>query len=728
MLHISQKLGVIGVVLLFCVSTMSSNSLFAKSNPKPVYRFAYSVNSLDQTITTFRLDKKGRLRHHVQTPVRSALNDGVLHPSGRYFYAISKTGDTVSIFRVNPRSGELRETRESPYELSVSKPNKILIHPNGRFIYVASLTDGVMALAVDKQTGSLQAIDEPYPTGRFTRSLVLHPKGQFMYAINAHSNTISGFRIGKRSGQLTTLNYSPYNAGGKRAKGNEDSLGDNLPEDSGGTPYAAVIDSRGRYMYVTNWAGSSISAFRISNKDGSLKPIKGSPFQTGISPYAPTIHPSGEFLYVTSWVDDAIWTYRIKNSDGALKPVKEKKYSSHGYSPLTLVFDSSGKRAYVPNGESASIAMFEVAKKSGKLKFIESVQTRPGPWSLAFLPAKSLVKPYSGFAFTVDSYSKKISSYIVNSKSGSLGIAETNSTGKNPRAVTYDGINNLLYVANGESNNLSAYWFDTGTGAITEVDGSPFTTGSYPTALAVYGEYIYVVNQNTNSLSAFMYDKSKGQLKEYPGSPRAIGEKPVAMAIAPSGCCAYIVNQKRNDINVLTYGSSSEPALIESVYLDEPLRTGKKPIDLVVDPTSRYLYVVNAGSNNVYGYEIHYETGLLTLIKGSPFRTDKYPNGIVAHPNGKYVYVINMRSNNISQYKIDTESGRLKEIKPRIASGIKPSKLAMDAAGKYLYVASEAVAEIQQLAISQKNGKLSPPKRISTIGANAGINLSIQYR
>jgi len=725
MLHLSQKLGVVGVILLLCLST---NSLFAKSSPKPVNRFAYSVNSLDQSITTFRIDKKGRFRHHVQTSVSSGPDDGVLHPSGRFFYTVSKTDDTVSIFRVDPRSGELKETRESPYELSVSKPNKILIHPNGRFIYVASLIDGVMALAVDKQSGALQPIDEPYATGRFTRSLVLHPKAQFLYAINTHSNTISGFRIDKRSGRLTTLNHSPYDAGGKRAIGNEDSLGDNLPDDSGGTPYAAVIDSRGRYMYVTNWAGSSISAFRISNKDGSLKPLKGSPFQTGISPYAPTIHPSGEFLYVTSWVDDAIWIYRIKNSNGALKLVPEIESSSHGYSPLTMVFDPSGKRAYVPNGESASIAMFEVAKKSGKLKFIESVQTRPGPWSLAFLSAKSLVKPYSGFAFTVDSYSNRISSYIVNSKNGSLGIAETNSTGKNPRAVTYNSNNNLLYVANGESNSLSAFWFDIGSAAINEIDGSPFTTGSYPLALAAYGAYVYVVNQNTNSLSAYRYEKTTGQLKEYPGSPRAIGEKPVAIAIAPSGRCAYIVNQKNNDIDILTYGSSSEPALIESVYVDEPPRTGKKPLDLVVDPTSRYLYVVNAGSNNIYGYDIHYETGLLTMIKGSPFRAGKYPNGIVVHPNGKYAYVINMRSNNISRYKIDSDSGKLKEIKPRIAIGVKPSKLAIDAAGNYLYVASEAVAEIQQLAISQKNGKLSPPKRISTIGASADINLSLQYR
>ncbi len=725
MLQLSQKLGVIGVVLLLALST---NSLFAKSKSGSVNRFAYTVNTLDQSITTFRIDGKGRLRHHVQTPVDNSPDDGALHPSKRYFYTISKTDDTVSIFRVNPTSGELKETRESPYELGAAKPNKILIHPGGRFIYIASLTDGVVVLSVDKQTGALQQIDEPYSAGRFTRSLVLHPKGQFLYAINAYSNTISGFRINQKTGRLSYLNHSPYTADGKRAKGNEDSLGENLPDESAGTPYMAVIDTTGRYMYVTNWAGSSISAFKISNKDGSLKPIKGSPFDAGLSPYAPVIHPSGEFLYVTSWVDDAIWVYRIKRSNGALKALKDNKFSSHGYSPLTMVFDVSGKHAYVPNGESASIAMFDVAKKSGKLKFIESVQTRTGPWSLTFLREKSLVKPYSGFAFTVDSYSNKILSYIVNSKTGNLGIAETNSTGKNPRAVAYDAKNSLLYVANGESNNLSAYWFDISSGVINEIDGSPFTTGSHPLALASYRGQVYVVNQNTNSLSAFKYEQLTGQIKEYSGSPRAIGEKPIGITIAPSGQFAYTANQKSNDVSILTYRSSGEPTLIESVSVDGFVRVGKKPLDLVVDPTSRYLYVAYAGSNNIYGYNIHYETGLLTLIKGSPFRSGKFPNAIVVHPNGKYVYVTNMRSKDISHYEIDSESGKLKEIKPRIAIGVKPSKLAMDAAAKYLYVVSEAVAEIRQFAISQKDGRLAKPKRISTVGANAAINLSIQYR
>jgi len=720
-----QKLGVFSVILLLCLST---NSLFAKSKSKSVNRFVYSVNSLDQSITTFRIDKRGRFRHHIQTPVSNSPDDGVLHPSARYFYTVSKTSGTISIFRVNSTTGELKETRESPYEFGLGKPNKILAHPGGRFVYVASLTEGVVALAVDKQTGELRQIGEPYPTGRFTRSLVLHPRGQFLYAINAHSNTISGFRINKKTGQLTNLNYSPYDAGGKRAEGNEDSLGDNLPDDSAGTPYAAAIDSRGLYMYVTNWAGSSISAFRISNKDGSLKPVKGSPFTAGISPYAPVIHPSGEFLYVSSWVDDTMWVYRIMKSNGALKPIKENEFSSHGYSPLTMVFDESGKHAYVPNGESASITMYEVTKKTGTLKFIESVQTRPGPWSLIFIKAKSIVEPYSGFGFTVDSYSSKISSYKVNSKDGGLAIAETNNTGKNPRAVTFDNKHNMLYVANGESNNLSAYKFNLGSGAINEIDGSPLTSGSYPLALASYGSHVYVVNQDNNSLSAYQYEKSSGQLVEYPSSPREIGGKPVAIAIAPTGRFAYTVNQKNNDISVLTYSSSSAQALMESVYLDEPIQTGKKPLDLVVDPTSRYLYVANAGSNNIFGYNINYASGMLTEVDGSPFRTGKFPNGIVVHPSGKYVYVTNMRTKDISHYKIDSESGNLKEIKPPRAIGVKPSKLAMDAAGRYLYVASEAVAEIRQFAINQKTGKLSKPRKISTVGANAGISLSIQYK
>jgi DNA-binding beta-propeller fold protein YncE len=51
--------------------------------------------------------------------------------------------------------------------------------------------------------------------------------------------------------------------------------------------------------------------------------------------------------------------------------------------------------------------------------------------------------------------------------------------------MAVDPSGNLLYVANGTSDNLSVIFIGSGSGALTEVSGSPFAAGSGPRAVAI---------------------------------------------------------------------------------------------------------------------------------------------------------------------------------------------------------------------------------------------------
>ena len=42
---------------------------------------------------------------------------------------------------------------------------------------------------------------------------------------------------------------------------------------------------------------------------------------------------------------------------------------------------------------------------------------------------------------------------------------------------------------------------------------------------------------------------------------------------------------------------------------------------IAVDPTGKFLYVVNGGSSTVSAYTINASTGALTPVSGSPFDT-----------------------------------------------------------------------------------------------------------
>ena len=175
------------------------------------------------------------------------------------------------------------------------------------------------------------------------------PKGTVYVQSNVAAgpgNQIIGF---KRDGvgTLTQLPGSPYSTGGAGISPSFN-LG---PYDSDSE---IVASADGSIMYVTNGGSNSIAAFTFKG-DGSLLPLRGSPFSSGGSnPVAMSL--SGDKMVVVNQDNDpghpglflpSYTTLRIE-SDGALKTIKGASYyvdlgssPSQGYIPYTdpsLVF------------------------------------------------------------------------------------------------------------------------------------------------------------------------------------------------------------------------------------------------------------------------------------------------------------------------------------------------------------------------------------------------------
>jgi 6-phosphogluconolactonase (cycloisomerase 2 family) len=91
----------------------------------------------------------------------------------------------------------------------------------------------------------------------------------------------------------------------------------------------------------------------------------------------------------------------------------------------------------------------------------------------------------------------------------------------------------FLYVSNAGADTVSAYAINPGSGALTHVKGSPFATGSVPSALAVdpTGSFAYVANAGSNNISAYTIDQASGALTPVAGSPFATGSSPVSIVV-----------------------------------------------------------------------------------------------------------------------------------------------------------------------------------------------------
>ena len=172
----------------------------------------------------------------------------------------------------------------------------------------------------------------------------------------------------------------------------------------------------------------------------------------------------------------------------------------------------------------------------------------------------------------------------------------------------------------------------------------------------------YVTLPTTNRVLAYRIRNDNGELAHPFGGSFLTGMSPVAVAIHPNNRWVYVANAGENDISLYKVDSSS--GALEEVL--PRTTTALRPSSLAVDPGGNFLYVVNIGVNGVSSFSIDQSHGTLTPIAGSPVATGLSPASIAVTPSGKFVYVPNTNSDSISAYSVN--AGGI--LKPVLTNGV----------------------------------------------------------
>jgi 6-phosphogluconolactonase len=95
-----------------------------------------------------------------------------------------------------------------------------------------------------------------------------------------------------------------------------------------------------------------------------------------------------------------------------------------------------------------------------------------------------------------------------------------------------------------------------------------------------------------------------------------------------------------------------------------------------VDPSGKFLYTANQGSNDVSAFSID-SSGTLAPLSNSSVLPGTSPSYIVTDTSGRFLFVANRDSNNISVFSIDN-AGALKPVtsSPFASVVVKPVALA----------------------------------------------------
>lgn len=158
----------------------------------PTGKFLYVANSKGQSIIVYAIDSvTGALTWVDEADDYAAAHQFVVvHPSGRYAFTsnVTFTAGQVFAWAINPGTGAL--TPLNAMTLSAT-PYAMSLHPSGKFVYVASRGipnssqgETMSIYAVDPATGQLSESGSAMATGVLGRCFNIDPSGRYAYLAN----------------------------------------------------------------------------------------------------------------------------------------------------------------------------------------------------------------------------------------------------------------------------------------------------------------------------------------------------------------------------------------------------------------------------------------------------------------------------------------------------------------------------------------------------------------
>lgn len=285
------------------------------------------------------------------------------------------------------------------------------------------------------------------------------------------------------------------------------------------------VHPSGKWVYVTDSSGGSVEAYAIDGS-GNLS-LLGVVSDSGAANSA-AFSTDGKYMFTADF-DAFISAFQIDGATGVLTNLGAVSAATPGSSSVPVLFTITVAGNYLYAGSLASgwsiaepyIYGFTV-NASGNPVSISGF-----PWVIPGVMAGFLTADWNGsflYAGTVNigGTIQDIYGYKVNSN-GSLtaltGPPVFGGSQSDFYQMVFEPRNKFVYLADSNAGAW-AYSFDSTTGALAKVNGSPFAAGSNSQTLAVdpSAKFLYVVNYDSNDISGYRIDQNTGALTSMGGT------------------------------------------------------------------------------------------------------------------------------------------------------------------------------------------------------------------
>jgi 6-phosphogluconolactonase len=388
-MHRNRKL--LSLLLFLVISTLLTTAALAASHNYIVYVGTYTQgDGHGKGIYAFHYDADSGKASSPEVAAETTNPSWVaLAPGGRFLYAVNELGNYqgpnsggVSAFAVDQTTGKLTFLNEVASR--GADPCYVTVDHTGKYVLVANYTGGSVAvfpILADGKLGSATAFVQH--TGHGTNperqeaphahSIVLTPDNRFAIVNDLGLDELLVYKFDSAKGTLTP-NDPPF-----------------ATLDAGAGPRHFALAPDGKFAYVINEMGKTVTAFSADLHAGAFKSIGSvttvpSGFSGRNDDAEIEVHPSGKFVYASNRGEDSIAVYAIDPAKGTLKQVGD--VPTGGKEPRSFAIDPTGKLLFAANQNSDNIAIFRIDAKTGQLTPTGEKLDVPSPVSVKFLAVK----------------------------------------------------------------------------------------------------------------------------------------------------------------------------------------------------------------------------------------------------------------------------------------------------------------------------------------------------
>lgn len=329
--------------------------------------------------------------------------------------------------------------------------------------YTQGFSRGIYSLRYDPQSGALTPIALAAQTVS-PSFLAARPDGRVLVAVNEsrryngvlNSGSVTSYAIDPASGDLTLVNAVPSR---------------------GADPCHVTFDRTGRWLFVANYSGGSISVFAVA-ENGTLSdatqivqhenPSNANPVRQDASHvHSVDISPDNRFLYVSDLGKDQILVYNFDVATGRLTPHTAANLKP-GSGPRHIAFSRDRRYLYSLGEMSATVTTFRHDDATANMEELQTIPTLPHGYIGEKSGAEIAVDPTGRFLYATNRAHNSIAAFSIDGEQGRLTlIGHVATQGRAPRHFTIGPEGTHLIVANQDTDTLTVFNIDPTTGALT---------------------------------------------------------------------------------------------------------------------------------------------------------------------------------------------------------------------------------------------------------------------